>query len=128
MDHDDALVFLLVTSMRALGMGLSVSLALDVLPGTQRQRLTIHWIAVAIWAALVTGISFFTSKLQLNVTLSLAHTASSLYLISLLILYMLKGPWVRVSASPTAPSGAGVTGQAAPGPTGKGQPRRRTGG
>lgn len=90
----DAASYFLITGLRAVAFGLAVSIALNVLPGSRRTRLIVHWAIVTFWAAAV-----LWANLELHEKVGLRPRMTNIiveaYLVMLLALHLRKGPWVQ---------------------------------
>lgn len=95
MDYD-GLIYFLITTIRAVALGLAVTIALDVLPGSRRARLTVHWAVVWTWVAAVlwTHLAFHFDTRLIGWRPRISNTLVELYFLALLALHIHKGPWV----------------------------------
>lgn len=88
----DAVIYFILTSLRAIALGMAVTVAMDVLPGRLRARITLHWTVVGIWALAV-----IWANLALHENVGLHPRATNVlveaYLIMLLALHAWRGPW-----------------------------------
>jgi hypothetical protein len=88
----DAVIYFILTSLRAVAMGLAVTVALDVLPGRLRTRLITHWVIVGLWVIAVIWANLALRD-QVGLHPRVANVVVQVYLLVLLALHMYRGPW-----------------------------------
>jgi len=96
----DILSLIVINAVSGALLGLAVTVAVDVLPGSKARRVATHWAIVAAWAVALTAVTVAgVDPGQGRILRRWLNVVVIAYVGSLLVLHARRAPWHRKAKS-----------------------------